>query len=108
MNYFKFPPQNIYKMFIKLKILIHTCMIVIRIGSLCVLLAYVSESYTYESPAVMNDIHTIIGHIDFLCVRQSYAYDAKTHSFTSPSDVHANHTLGIRRKRFTLEVYKYH
>jgi len=65
----------------KLKILIHTLMIVIRIGSLRVRLAYVYDLYMYDSPTVMNDTCMQIVPVDFLRVRQSYAYDMKTHVF---------------------------
>jgi len=81
--------------FIKFKILIHTHMIVVRIGSLHIQLAYLYESSTYDSPTAMNNTHTQIIRVDFLLVRQSDAYTRKTHVFTSPSDVHANHRLRI-------------
>ena len=88
-------------------------MIVLHIGSLCLRLAYIYESYTYDSPTVTNDTRTQIELVDFSCIRQSYAYDNKTHVFTSHSDVHANYMLRIHmrmpiiRKRSTLEVYAY-
>jgi len=69
------------------------------------------ESYTYDSPKIMNDTCMQIVRKDFLGILQSYAYDTKTHFMTSPSDAHANHVLRICMrtliicKRLTLEVY---
>jgi len=83
--------------------MILTCMIVVRIGSLCVRLAYVYESYTYDSPTGMNHTGTQIVRIDFLRARQSYKYDTKAHTFTSPSGVHANHGLVCARQSYAKD-----
>ena len=91
----------------KTKDLIHTCMIVVRVGRLRGQLAYVYASYTYDSPTEMNYISTLIVHVGVLRARQSYAYGTETHIFTSHFDAHANHThricirTPIIRKRFT-------
>jgi len=85
-------------------------MIVVHLGSLRLRLSHVYESYMYDSPRFMNNAHTQMVRINFLCVQQSYAYDTKTHIFTPPSDAHAYHMLRIctrtpiTGKRFTLEV----
>ena len=61
----------------------------------------------------MNRTSMLIVCVDVLRVRQSYAYDTKTHIFTSAFDAYADHTPRIRtrmpilRKRFTLEAYNY-
>ena len=44
----------------KSKVLIHTSMIVVRVGRLRVRLAYVYASYTYDSHTGMNQTRTLI------------------------------------------------
>jgi len=91
----------------KTKVLIHTSLIVVRVGRLRVRLAYVYASYTYNSQMAMNHISTLIVRVGFLRAQQSYAYETETQIFTSHFDAHANHThricirTPIIRKRFT-------
>ena len=91
----------------KTKVLIHTSMIVVRVGRLRGRLAYVYASYTYDSHTAMNHISTLIVLVGVLRARQSYAYRTETYIFTSHSDADANHTQRIRictpiiRERFT-------
>ena len=86
-------------------------MIVERIGCLRIRLAYLYESYTYDSPKGMNHTRKLIVGVDFSRIRQSYAYETDSHIFTSPSNADANHMQRIHmctpiiRKRFTLEAY---
>ena len=56
-------------------------MIVIRVGCLCIRLAYVYESYTYDSPTGMNHTCKLIVRVDFSRARQSYAYETGSHIF---------------------------
>jgi len=91
----------------KIKVLFHTSMTVVRVGRLRVRLAYVYASYMYDSHSAMNHISTLIVRIGFLRTRQSYAYETETHIFISHFDAHVNHThricirTSIIRKRFT-------
>jgi len=52
----------------KTNVLIHTSMIVVRVGRLRGRLAYVYVSYTYDSHTAMNHISTLIVSIEFLRV----------------------------------------
>ena len=93
--------------------MIHTSIIVVHEGSLLGQLAYVYDSYTYDSFKGMNHTSTLIARIDFLRTRQSYAYETETPIFTYHSDVRADHTQRIRTgmpiisKRSTREAYAY-
>ena len=97
----------------KTKVLILTHMIVIHVGSLCGQLAWVYDSYTYDSSTAMNHTSMLIVRIDFLRARQSYAYETEMPIFTYHSDARANHMQRIRtrtpiiRKRSTREAYAY-
>jgi len=101
----------LYLKFIKINVLIHTRMIVVRVGCLCIRLAYIYESYTYDSPTGMNNIRKLIVLVDFSHLRHSYAYETDSYIFTSPFDVDANHTHRICTrtqiicKRFMVEAY---
>ena len=46
----------------------------------------------------MNHKSTLIVRIEVLRIRQSYAYDTKTHIFTSAFDAYADHTPRIMKK----------
>ena len=98
----------------KAKVLIHTRKIVVRVGRLLGQLAYVYESYTYDSNTGMNHVRTLMVRVGFLLAQQSYAHETETHIFTSHFDAHVNHTHKIRirtpiiRKRFTEEAEAYY
>jgi len=88
----------------KTKVLIHTHMIVVRVGSLRGRLAYIYDSYLYDSSTAMNHTSTLIIRIDFLRARQSYTCETKTHIFTSHFDAHTRRNpmrTPIIRKRLT-------
>ena len=50
----------------KTKVMIHTSMIVVRVGHLRVRLAYVYASYMYDSHTAMNHKSTLILRVGFL------------------------------------------
>jgi len=68
----------------KTKVLIHTSMIVVRIGRLRVQLAYVYVSYTYDSHTGMNHARTLILLVGVLRAPQSYAYGTETVAGSTP------------------------
>ena len=85
----------------KTKVLIHTCMIVVCVGSLRGRLAYVYDSYTYNSSTAMNHTSKLLVRLThrlpmYTTIIQ-YAYETKANIFTSHAHAHANHTQRIVR-----------